>query len=117
LLREVTFADDNGRFVTVAEVFGALWAVFLCWELRAQDFCNAVACASMPPCHCVTNTMSLWHIHCNIFATGVNFNESINMALDEIGKGGSWEKATFIGAARSPNFGCVCGTKKGFLFF
>ncbi len=49
LLREVTFADDNGRFVIVAEFFGALWADFLCWELRAHNFSNAVARASDVP--------------------------------------------------------------------
>ena len=40
----------------------------------------------------------------------------MNIPLDEIGeigKGGSWEKATF-GAARLPNFGCVHGTKKSY---
>jgi hypothetical protein len=40
----------------------------------------------------------------------------MNMALDEIGKGGSWEKAT-LGMARSPNFGCVHGTEKSFFIF
>jgi hypothetical protein len=40
----------------------------------------------------------------------------MNMAfneIDEIGKGGTREKATF-GAARLPNFGCVHGTKKSY---
>jgi hypothetical protein len=38
LLREITSTDDNGRFVIVTEFFGALWAVFLHWELRAYNF-------------------------------------------------------------------------------
>ncbi len=68
-LHEVTFADVNGRFVIVAEVFGALWAVFLHWELKARNFGNTVARASdasmLLCCQCRELVVYLLQILCH----------------------------------------------------
>jgi hypothetical protein len=75
LLREVTSADDNGRFVIVAEFFGALWVVFLRWELELAILVMQWHAQVMPPCHCIAKAVSLWYNHRKFFATGVDFNE------------------------------------------
>ncbi len=65
LLHKDTSTDDNRRFVIVAEFCGALWAVFLRWELRACNFGDKVACTSDAPmpllhqCHELV-VYSLW---------------------------------------------------------
>ncbi len=90
LLREVSSADDSGRFAIVAAVFGGLWWFYLRREWQARVFGDTVACASEHPVRLRHQNHELVHVNGNNNITG-----------DDLGRGGVVWFRRFLGRGRN----------------
>ena len=89
-LREVSFADDSGRFAIVAAVLGGLWWFYLRREWQARVFGNAVTCASEHPVRLRCQNRELVHVNGNNNIMGV-----------DLGRGGVVWFRQFLGRGRN----------------
>ena len=90
MLREVSFADDSGRFAVVAAVLGGLWWFYLRQEWQARVFGDAVARASEHPVQLHCQNCKLAHVNGNNNITGV-----------DLGRGGVVWFWQFLGRGRN----------------
>jgi hypothetical protein len=89
-LREVSSADDSGRFAIVAAVLGGLWWFYLRREWQARVFGNAVTCASEHPVRLRCQNRELVHVNGNNNIMGV-----------DLGRGGVVWFRQFLGRGRN----------------